>query len=42
MWKYGEIASDGMKELAEWGNTIGYEKEMKKAVSKIVGIECSK
>ncbi|EJW76782.1 hypothetical protein WUBG_12307, partial [Wuchereria bancrofti] len=29
MWKFGMIATDGMKEIAEWGNTYKGEQEMK-------------
>ncbi|CEF70857.1 Thrombospondin, type 1 repeat and Proteinase inhibitor I2, Kunitz metazoa domain and Reeler domain and Spondin, N-terminal domain-containing protein [Strongyloides ratti] len=29
LWKFGEIASDGLKEIAEWGNTFKAENEMK-------------
>uniref|UniRef100_A0A0R3S2S9 Spondin-1 n=1 Tax=Elaeophora elaphi TaxID=1147741 RepID=A0A0R3S2S9_9BILA len=29
MWKFGTIATDGMKEIAEWGNTYKGEQEMK-------------
>lgn len=33
MWRYGEIATDGLKEIAEWGNTYKAESEMKANVS---------
>ncbi|VDK86324.1 unnamed protein product [Onchocerca ochengi] len=29
MWKFGMIATDGMKEIAEWGNTYKGEQEMR-------------
>lgn len=29
MWKFGTIATDGLKEIAEWGNTYKGEQEMK-------------
>lgn len=32
MWKFGMIATDGMKEIAEWGNTFKGEQEMKEHV----------
>uniref|UniRef100_A0AC34FN29 Spondin-1 n=1 Tax=Panagrolaimus sp. ES5 TaxID=591445 RepID=A0AC34FN29_9BILA len=35
MWKMGEVSSDGMKEIAEWGNTYKGEHEMKANASEI-------
>ncbi|VDK20990.1 unnamed protein product [Anisakis simplex] len=35
MWKFGMIATDGMKEIAEWGNTYKGEQEMKEHASEI-------
>lgn len=35
MWKFGMIATDGMKEIAEWGNTYKGEQEMKAVASEI-------
>uniref|UniRef100_A0A914ZKI1 Spondin-1 n=1 Tax=Parascaris univalens TaxID=6257 RepID=A0A914ZKI1_PARUN len=35
MWKFGMIATDGMKEIAEWGNTFKGEQEMKEHASEI-------
>lgn len=32
MWAIGAYASDGLKELAEWGNTFQMEQEMKQHV----------
>lgn len=32
LWKFGANASDGMKEIAEWGNTYKAEQEMKDRV----------
>lgn len=32
LWKFGMIATDGMKEIAEWGNTYKGEQEMKASV----------
>ncbi len=32
MWKMGNISTDGMKEIAEWGNTYKGEQEMKENV----------
>jgi len=29
LWRFGDIASDGLKEIAEWGNTYKAESEMK-------------
>lgn len=33
MWRVGDIATDGLKEIAEWGNTYAGEGEMKANVS---------
>jgi len=33
MWKMGGTAADGLKEIAEWGNTYIGEQEMKENVS---------
>jgi hypothetical protein len=33
MWRLGDIATDGLKEIAEWGNTYAGEGEMKGNVS---------
>lgn len=33
MWRLGDIATDGLKEIAEWGNTYAGEAEMKGNVS---------
>uniref|UniRef100_A0AC34R1F0 Spondin-1 n=1 Tax=Panagrolaimus sp. JU765 TaxID=591449 RepID=A0AC34R1F0_9BILA len=35
MWKFGGISTDGMKEIAEWGNTYKGEQEMKGNASEI-------
>ncbi|CAJ0955610.1 unnamed protein product, partial [Mesorhabditis belari] len=35
LWKFGEISSDGMKEIAEWGNTYQAEKEAKEKASEV-------
>ena len=35
MWKFGGISTDGMKEIAEWGNTYKGEQEMKANASEI-------
>ncbi|MFH4976959.1 hypothetical protein AB6A40_003668 [Gnathostoma spinigerum] len=35
MWKFGMIATDGMKEIAEWGNTYKGEQEMKQHANEI-------
>ncbi|CAJ0581508.1 unnamed protein product, partial [Mesorhabditis spiculigera] len=35
LWRYGEPASDGMKEIAEWGNTYQAEKEAKEKASEV-------
>lgn len=32
LYKYNEIATDGLKEIAEWGNTYKGESEMKAKV----------
>lgn len=29
MWRFGDVATDGLKEIAEWGNTYKAESEMK-------------
>ncbi|CAK5038107.1 unnamed protein product [Meloidogyne enterolobii] len=34
-WRYGEIATDGVKEIAEWGNTYKGESEMRGNASEI-------
>lgn len=36
MWKFGEISTDGMKEIAEWGNTYKGEQEMKANVCNVL------
>ncbi len=33
MWAYDNYATDGLKELAEWGNTYQMEQELKSHVS---------
>lgn len=33
LWKIGGISTDGMKEIAEWGNTFKAEAEAKEKVS---------
>ncbi|KAI6230471.1 F-spondin [Aphelenchoides fujianensis] len=35
MWRAGDIATDGLKEIAEWGNTYAGEGEMKGNASEI-------
>ncbi|KFD58685.1 hypothetical protein M514_00378 [Trichuris suis] len=35
MWAYGGYASDGMKELAEWGSTQAYEQEIREQASEV-------
>uniref|UniRef100_A0A5S6Q5X9 Spondin-1 n=1 Tax=Trichuris muris TaxID=70415 RepID=A0A5S6Q5X9_TRIMR len=35
MWAYGGYASDGMKELAEWGNTQAFEQEIREQASEV-------
>ncbi|CAD5214180.1 unnamed protein product [Bursaphelenchus xylophilus] len=35
MWRVGDIATDGLKEIAEWGNTYNGEAEMKANASEI-------
>ena len=35
LWRFGDIATDGLKEIAEWGNTYKAESEMKEAASEI-------
>ncbi|VDD87724.1 unnamed protein product [Enterobius vermicularis] len=35
MWKFGTIATDGLKEIAEWGNTYKGEQEMKANATEI-------
>lgn len=32
LWRFGDISTDGMKEIAEWGNTYKGEQEMKAKV----------
>lgn len=32
LWKIGDISTDGMKEIAEWGNTFKAEAEAKEKV----------
>lgn len=39
MWKFGMIATDGMKEIAEWGNTYKGEQEMRENVSFISSLK---
>lgn len=39
-WALGTYASDGLKELAEWGNTYKMEMEMKERVSILGGSSC--
>ncbi|KRZ35694.1 Spondin-1, partial [Trichinella pseudospiralis] len=35
MWTYDGYASDGLKELAEWGNTQKYEQEIREQTSEV-------
>ncbi|KAL3119256.1 hypothetical protein niasHT_000200 [Heterodera trifolii] len=35
LWRFGDIASDGLKEIAEWGNTYKGEAEMKANASEV-------
>uniref|UniRef100_A0A914I7F5 Spondin-1 n=1 Tax=Globodera rostochiensis TaxID=31243 RepID=A0A914I7F5_GLORO len=35
LWRFGAIASDGLKEIAEWGNTYKGEAEMKANASEV-------
>uniref|UniRef100_A0AC35U6B5 Spondin-1 n=1 Tax=Rhabditophanes sp. KR3021 TaxID=114890 RepID=A0AC35U6B5_9BILA len=35
MWKFGDVATDGLKEIAEWGNTFKGEQEMKAVAQEI-------
>lgn len=39
MWGVGDIATDGLKEIAEWGNTYTGEGEMKGNVSLSPGLQ---
>lgn len=32
MWTFGGYATDGLKDLAEWGDTRKYEEEIKEQV----------
>lgn len=35
LWRFGDIATDGLKEIAEWGNTYKGESEMKQNASEV-------
>lgn len=38
MWNVGTYATDGMKQLAEWGDTQKYEEELKEKVDEYFGM----
>lgn len=36
LWRFGETATDGIKEIAEWGNTYKAESDMKVNLKAII------